>query len=85
MSCHRETVTSLQDFEAKLNQAIERNAFLESELDDKDYLMESVQRLKDEARGKTEADVIDFICLVGVLIYVCDIHQGTEFAVDRNV
>lgn len=48
---YRETVTSLQDFEAKLNQAIERNAFLESELDDKDYLMESVQRLKDEARG----------------------------------
>lgn len=49
---NRETVTSLQDFEAKLNQAIERNAFLESELDDKDYLMESVQRLKDEARGR---------------------------------
>ena len=46
-------MTSLQDFEAKLNQAIERNAFLESELDDKDYLMESVQRLKDEARGQS--------------------------------
>ncbi|KAF6029803.1 NDE1 [Bugula neritina] len=54
----RETVSSLQDFEAKLNQAIERNAFLESELDDKDYLMESVQRLKDEARDlQQELDV----------------------------
>ena len=32
-------------------QAIERNAFLESELDDKETLSETVQRLKDEARG----------------------------------
>ena len=32
-------------------QAIERNAFLESELDDKETLCETVQRLKDEARG----------------------------------
>ncbi|XP_067928300.1 nuclear distribution protein nudE homolog 1-like isoform X2 [Watersipora subatra] len=54
----RETVSSLQDFESKLNQAIERNAFLESELDDRDYLMESVQRLKDEARDlRQELDV----------------------------
>ncbi|KAH0629588.1 hypothetical protein JD844_011778 [Phrynosoma platyrhinos] len=34
----------------RLNQAIERNAFLESELDDKESLLVSVQRLKDEAR-----------------------------------
>jgi len=54
----RETVASLQDFEAKLNQAIERNAFLESELDDKDYLMESVQRLKDEARGARQTQLL---------------------------
>ena len=33
-------------------QAIERNAFLESELEEKDQLHETVQRLKDEARGK---------------------------------
>lgn len=42
---------SLEDFEQRLNQAIERNAFLESELDEKESLLESVQRLKDEARG----------------------------------
>lgn len=43
---------SLEDFEGRLNQAIERNAFLESELDEKESLLVSVQRLKDEARGK---------------------------------
>ncbi|RLV90117.1 hypothetical protein DV515_00014543 [Chloebia gouldiae] len=45
------TIVSLEDFEQRLNQAIERNAFLESELDDKESLLVSVQRLKDEARG----------------------------------
>ena len=45
---------SLEDFEGRLNQAIERNAFLESELDEKESLLVSVQRLKDEARGMTE-------------------------------
>ncbi|EPY85136.1 nuclear distribution protein nudE 1-like protein [Camelus ferus] len=44
------TIMSLEDFEQRLNQAIERNAFLESELDEKENLLESVQRLKDEAR-----------------------------------
>ena len=34
-----------------LLQAIERNAFLESELDEKENLAICVQRLKDEARG----------------------------------
>lgn len=42
---------SLENFEQRLNQAIERNAFLESELDEKESLLVSVQRLKDEARG----------------------------------
>uniref|UniRef100_UPI00358E789F nuclear distribution protein nudE-like 1 n=1 Tax=Myxine glutinosa TaxID=7769 RepID=UPI00358E789F len=46
----RATIVSLEDFESRLNQAIERNAFLESELDEKESLLESVQRLKDEAR-----------------------------------
>ncbi|KAI1884357.1 hypothetical protein AGOR_G00225580 [Albula goreensis] len=46
----RATIVSLEDFEARLNQAIERNAFLESELDEKESLLVSVQRLKDEAR-----------------------------------
>lgn len=47
----RTTVVSLEVFEGKLNHAIERNAFLESELDDKESLAFTVQRLKDEARG----------------------------------
>jgi len=46
----RSTLTSLEDFEARLNTAIERNAFLESELDEKEGLKEMVQRLKDESR-----------------------------------
>nr|7E1T_C Chain C, Isoform 2 of Nuclear distribution protein nudE homolog 1 [Homo sapiens]7E1T_D Chain D, Isoform 2 of Nuclear distribution protein nudE homolog 1 [Homo sapiens] len=40
----RATIMSLEDFEQRLNQAIERNAFLESELDEKENLLESVQR-----------------------------------------
>lgn len=32
-------------------QAIERNAFLENELDEKEELIVTVQRLKDESRG----------------------------------
>lgn len=43
---------SLEDFEQRMNHVIERNAFLESELDEKENLLESVQRLKDEARGE---------------------------------
>ncbi|XP_037610586.1 nuclear distribution protein nudE-like 1-A isoform X2 [Sebastes umbrosus] len=46
----RATIESLETFEQRLNQAIERNAFLESELDEKECLLVSVQRLKDEAR-----------------------------------
>lgn len=41
---------SLGEFESKLNEALERNAILESELDEKDELAETVQRLRDEAR-----------------------------------
>ncbi|XP_077575709.1 nuclear distribution protein nudE homolog 1-like [Stigmatopora nigra] len=46
----RATIISLEDFEQRMNHVIERNAFLESELDEKENLLESVQRLKDEAR-----------------------------------
>ncbi|XP_029914914.1 nuclear distribution protein nudE homolog 1-like [Myripristis murdjan] len=46
----RATIMSLEDFEQRMNQVIERNAFLESELDEKESLLVSVQRLKDEAR-----------------------------------
>lgn len=49
---------SLEDFEQRMNHVIERNAFLESELDEKENLLESVQRLKDEARDlRQELDV----------------------------
>ncbi|XP_069839797.1 nuclear distribution protein nudE homolog 1 [Dendropsophus ebraccatus] len=46
----RATIISLEDFELRLNQAIERNAFLESELDEKENNLECIQRLKDETR-----------------------------------
>ncbi|XP_041737590.2 LOW QUALITY PROTEIN: nuclear distribution protein nudE homolog 1-A [Coregonus clupeaformis] len=46
----RATIMSLEDFDQRMNHVIERNAFLESELDEKESLLESVQRLKDEAR-----------------------------------
>lgn len=46
----RALVVSLEEFDSKLNQAIERNAFLENELDEKETLTVTVQRLKDEAR-----------------------------------
>lgn len=66
---------SLEDFEQRMNQVIERNAFLESELDEKENLLESVQRLKDEARGellflpfieKKITFFIHFCCLLGL-------------------
>lgn len=50
---------SLEDFEQRMNHVIERNAFLESELDEKENLLESVQRLKDEARGKRAWSPLD--------------------------
>ncbi|XP_072022723.1 nuclear distribution protein nudE-like 1 isoform X2 [Amphiura filiformis] len=50
----RTTVVSLEDFEHRLNAAIERNAFLENELDEKETLEVTVQRLKDEARDMRE-------------------------------
>lgn len=46
----RATIISLEDFELRLNQEIERNAFLESELDEKENNLECIQRLKDETR-----------------------------------
>ena len=46
----RNTLTSLEMFEGSMNAAIERNAFLESELDEKENLAMAVYRLKEEAR-----------------------------------
>ena len=43
-------MASLEDFEGRMNSAIERNAFLESELDEKEALKAAVQRMKDETR-----------------------------------
>lgn len=40
-----------EEFEAKFNLEIEKNALLESELDEKDGLKVIVQRLMDEIRG----------------------------------
>jgi len=56
----RSTLASLEDFEARMNAAIERNAFLESELDEKESLKMSVQRLKDETRDlRSELKVLN--------------------------
>ena len=52
-SLQRATVSSLEDFEGKLNQAFERNAILENELDEKERLAVMCQRLKDEVRGES--------------------------------
>ena len=55
----RSTLASLEDFETKMNAMIERNAFLESELDEKESLKAAVQRLKDETRDlKSELRVV---------------------------
>lgn len=47
---NRAMMSSLEDFEKKLNEAIEKNALLENEVEDKAGLQEMVQRLKDESR-----------------------------------
>ena len=41
---------TLQDFDTRLNQQIERNVLLENEIGEKEELQEVIQRLKDEAR-----------------------------------
>lgn len=43
---------SVAGFEAMLNQAYEKNAMLEMEMDEKEQLQINLQRLMDEARGK---------------------------------
>lgn len=47
---NRAMMCSLEDFEKKLNEAIEKNALLENEVEDKASLQVMVQRLKDESR-----------------------------------
>ena len=41
---------SLGDLESKLNEALETNAILQSDMESKDDLTETVQRLRDETR-----------------------------------
>lgn len=43
---------SVSGFEAMLNQAYEKNAMLEMEVDEKEQMQINLQRLMDEARGK---------------------------------
>lgn len=56
----RNTLASLEEFEGSMNAAIERNAFLESELDEKENLAMAVFRLKEEARElRSELQVLN--------------------------
>ncbi|XP_065317628.1 nuclear distribution protein nudE-like 1-A isoform X2 [Gordionus sp. m RMFG-2023] len=57
----RAAIVSLDDFEVRLNQAIERNALLESELGEKDQLVETVQRLKDKAKANRNDILMDIV------------------------
>lgn len=43
---------SVSGFEAMLNQAYEKNAMLEMEIDEKEQMQINLQRLMDEARGE---------------------------------
>ena len=52
-----ECIPGIANVSFPMLQAIERNAFLESELDEKETLCETVQRLKDEARGMAGSEV----------------------------
>ncbi|CAF1364625.1 unnamed protein product [Rotaria magnacalcarata] len=55
----RTLLDSLSTFETQLNRALEQNALLENELDEKQQLTETVQRLRDETRDlREELDVL---------------------------
>ncbi|VDN10371.1 unnamed protein product [Dibothriocephalus latus] len=54
----RTALASVEDFENSVNKLIERNALLEGELDEKQELLESVQRLKDEVRDLNQELVV---------------------------
>jgi len=48
---HRILNESIENFEKMLDQAYEKNALLELEVDEKGLLQEKLQRLMDETRG----------------------------------
>lgn len=50
----RATISSLEEFDTRLSNAIERNVLLENELEEKEQLIIAVQRLKDESRELKE-------------------------------
>ena len=50
----RATISSLEEFDVRLSNAIERNVLLENELEEKEELIITVQRLKDESRDLKE-------------------------------
>ena len=54
----RSTLASLEDFEARLNIAIERNAFLESELDEKENLKPRNKHRRDLWFKKMNMDLV---------------------------
>jgi hemerythrin-like domain-containing protein len=49
---NRQINDSVIHFESLLNQALEKNALLEIEMEEKSELQEKLQRLMDEARGE---------------------------------
>lgn len=46
----RNVSAMVEDFERRMNETLERNALLESELDEKETLQDCIQRLKEETR-----------------------------------
>jgi nuclear distribution protein NudE len=45
--------SSFADMEAKYNRLLEKSVLMENDLEEKVQLVEEIQRLKDELRGKT--------------------------------
>lgn len=58
----RALTASLEDFEAQLNQQIERNVLLENEVSEKEELECVVQRLKEEARDLRHELIVNKNC-----------------------
>jgi predicted RNase H-like nuclease (RuvC/YqgF family) len=54
---------SVSGFEAMLNQAYEKNAMLEMEIDEKEQMQVNLQRLMDEARGGW-TDIASFVTFI---------------------
>lgn len=48
---------SVAGFETLLNQAYEKNAILEMEIDEKELMQTNLQRLMDEARGESSSHI----------------------------